>query len=173
MPGFSVRVSIHRKAKALGNLYLGAMAWMEPLIYSLSNYGAAGTAQFKMKVQTGQSKMKQILRACGKCPVEPALAPRGTSILWWPVGAEVGKRGKQEHSGLPGTAHSRHVTSSEKRTRSGRQEGKASLLLPRLRDPSRPQRMLPDLWTGLLALLTLPSSPAEPLRQTQKWSHNL
>lgn len=40
--------------------------------------------------------MKQILRACGKCPVEPALVPRGTSILWWPTGAEVDKRGKQE-----------------------------------------------------------------------------
>lgn len=51
MPGFSVRVSIHRKAKALGNLvlYLGAMAWMELLIYSLRNYGAAGIPQFKMK----------------------------------------------------------------------------------------------------------------------------
>lgn len=81
--------------------------------------------------------MKQILRACGKCPVEPALVPRGTSILWWPAGAEVGKRGKQEHSGLPGTEHSRHVTSSKKRTRSGRQEGKASLRLPRLRDPPK------------------------------------
>lgn len=44
-----MRVSIHRKAKALGNLYLGAMAWMEPLIYSLNNYGAVGIPQFKMK----------------------------------------------------------------------------------------------------------------------------
>lgn len=85
----------------------------------------------------------------------------------------MGKRGEQEHSGLPGTAHSRQVTSSKKRTRSGRQKRKASLSLPRLRDPSKTSEDAARPVYRFTSPITLPSSPAEPLRQTQKRSHNL